>query len=232
MSKPWVRELRKLHDQAFEENWAAHLETLNDELGLTGPYELSTPARGCPPSWFVGDVEALEPGRWVLVISLNQKRHNAGEGFTPRSYWDHWRCLHRKHWYKTFYGFRARPAAAALGVQITDEQQPEFATNSMIFVEMCPYPSDNSRFSGEDFIRLTREEPGFRKAAHVRRILIEQASPALVMINGVPLSELWSNSNGIDSHWMSAARTNQSLHQASGCGTAKGKSLRGSPPCQ
>ena len=188
-SRPWIRQLRELHDQSFSVKWADHLENLNRELGLTGPYELSTPARACPPSWFVGDVEALEPGRWVLVISLNQKRHNAGEGFTPKSYWDHWRCLHRKHWYKRFYRPRVRPAATALGVQITPEQEPEFATNRVIFIEMCPYPSDKSRFSGKDFIGLTMEDPGFQEAAHVRRILIEQASPALVMVNGVPAIE-------------------------------------------
>lgn len=196
MSKPWVPELWELHNQAFAVNWTAHLENLNSELGLTGAYELWTPARGYPPSWFVGDVEALEPGRWVLVISLNQKRHNAGEGFTPKSYWDHWRFLHRKHWYKKFYRPRVRPAATALGMQITPEQEPEFATKRVIFIEMCPYPSDNSRFSGKDFVRLTEEDQGFQIAARVRGILIEQASPALVMINGVPAIEALEHLDG------------------------------------
>ena len=189
MSKPWVPELWALHNQAFAVNWTAHLENLNRELGLTGAYELSTPARGYPPSWFVGDVEALEPRHWVLVISLNQKRHIAGESFTPKSYWNHWRSLHGNHWYKQFYRPRVLPAATALGVQITPEQEPEFATKRVIFIEMCPYPSDNSRFSGKDFVRLTEEDHGFQIAARVRGILIEQASPALVMVNGVPAIE-------------------------------------------
>ncbi|MYA20228.1 MAG: hypothetical protein F4Z25_08215 [Chloroflexi bacterium] len=188
-SRPWVEQLRELHDESFRVDWGDHLENLNSELGLTGRYELSIPARKCPPSWFVGDVEALEPGRWVLVISLNQKRNNAGEGHNPKSYWDHWRCLHRKHWYKRFYRPRVRPAATALGIEITPEEEPGFATNSVIFVEMCPYASDKSRFSGKDFIRLTQEDPGFQTAADVWRILIEEASPALIMVNGVPAIE-------------------------------------------
>lgn len=189
MSQPWVRELRELHDQAFLVDWVAHLEALNRDLGLTGSYELGVPAPGFPPSWFVGDVEALEPRRWVLVISLNQKQHDAGQGFTPQSYWDHWRWLHRKHWYRQFYRPRVRPAATALGIEISPEQEPEFATTNVVFVEMCPYSSEESPFSGKDLIRLTNKDPGFQIAARVRRILIDEASPALVMVNGVPAVE-------------------------------------------
>lgn len=209
-SKPWIQQLWELHDQSFLVDWADHLDNLNRELDLTGRYELSTPARDYPPSWFVGDVEALEPSRWVLVISLNQKAHDAGEGFTPKSYWDHWRYLHRKHWYKQFYRPRVRPAATALGVQITPEQEPEFATNRVIFIEMCPYPSHNSRFSGEDFVALTKEDPGFQTAAGVRRILIEEASPALIMVNGVPAIEALEHLDR-DRLTLDECRTYQSL---------------------
>ena len=156
MSKPWVEQLRELHDQAFSVDWATHLGALNRSLALTGPHELTTPARKCPPSWFVGDVEALEPGRWVLVISLNQKRHDAGQGFTPQTYWDHWRWLHRSHWYD-FYRPPVRLASTALGVEIRPEQKPEFATTNVVFVEMCPYASRESPFSGKDLIELTKK---------------------------------------------------------------------------
>ena len=76
MSATWVQQLRELHDGSFSEDydWSAHLRALNQSLGFVGERELATPARDLPPPWFVGDVEALQPGRWVLVVGLNQKR--------------------------------------------------------------------------------------------------------------------------------------------------------------
>ena len=188
MSKPWVQELRELHDQSFSVKWADHLESLNRELGLTGPYELSIPARGCPPSWFVGDVEALEPGRWVLVIAPNQKEHDAGRGFTPQTLWDHWRWLHRNGLYDFYRGF-VRLASRALGVRAPREHESDFATTRMVFVEMCPYASNRSPFSGKDLIRLTERDRGFQTARRVRRTLIDEAGPALVLLNAVPVVE-------------------------------------------
>ncbi len=66
---PWFRELRQLHDENFREDWTSHVDALNRELGLTGHAAFGLPARGLPPSWCVGDVEAVPPRQWVLVIS-------------------------------------------------------------------------------------------------------------------------------------------------------------------
>ena len=189
MDRPWVEQLRELHDDAFLVDWSANFEALNRDLDLTGPYELGVPAPGFPPSWFVGDVEALEPHRWVLVVSLNQAQHDAGSGYTPQTFWDHWRWLNRNDWYPRFYRPRVRPAADALGVEISPEHEPEFATTRVVFVEMCPYSSRRFRFSGKDLIELTAKDCGFQIAARVRRILIDEASPALVMVSGVPAVE-------------------------------------------
>ena len=165
---------------------------MNQRLGLDGEGELATPAPSLPPSWFVGDVEGLQPGRWVLVVGLNQKRSphdedwHSAQGYTPQTYWDYWRLLNRNHWYARFYTPRVRIAAAALGLEIPSERvrQQEFATTSMVFIEVCPYSSGAFQFAEEDFVRLAAEDHGFRVAARIRRILIEEAHPALVLVSG------------------------------------------------
>ena len=196
MSKPWVRELRELHDQAFLVDWSAHLRALNRNLGLAGSHELAVPAPGFPPSWFVGDVEALEPRRWVLVISLNQAQHDAGDGYTSQTFWDHWRWLNREDWYPRFYRPFARLAAAALGVELPTEREPDFTTTNVVFVEMCPFSSGQFDLSGEDLTRLTAEDRGFQIASRVRRILIHEASPAIVMVNGRPALDAMEHLEG------------------------------------
>ena len=71
MSAPWVRELQRLHEENYFD-WTSHLRDLNHRLGLGGRDEFTVPNAALPPSWFVGDVEALQRGQWVLVVSLNQ----------------------------------------------------------------------------------------------------------------------------------------------------------------
>ena len=72
MHDSWLGELRHIHDEHFDYGWREHVRGLNGALGLEGPSGLGLAAPGLPPSWFVGDVEAVEPGEWVLAISLNQ----------------------------------------------------------------------------------------------------------------------------------------------------------------
>ena len=55
----------------------------------------------------------------------------------------------------------------------------------MVFVELCPYPSRQYALAESALARLARLDRGFRLAAQVRRLLIEQARPALVLANGV-----------------------------------------------
>lgn len=192
MNATWVEELRALHDQSFEHNWVAHLRALNGDLGAVDRRELATPAPGLPPSWFVGDIEALEPGEWVLFVGLNQARSrddepwHAAQGYTAQTYWDYWRLLNTNSWYARYYSPRMRLAAAALGGGIpgTREEQQEFATANMVFVELCPYSSEQFQFADEDLLRLSATDHGFRTAARIRRILIQSGRPAMVMVSG------------------------------------------------
>lgn len=194
MRATWVQQLRELHDESFsaDRDWAAHLRRLNESLGLRGRREFATPAPRLPPSWFVGDVEGLEPGNWVLCVGLNQRRSrhdeawHTGQNYTPDAYWDYWRLLNRNAWYAHYYTPRVRIAAAALGVEIppTRQQKQEFATTSMVFVELCPYSSEDFWFRDSDLLQLAAEDDGFRIAARIRRILIQRARPAFVLISG------------------------------------------------
>ena len=192
MNSLWARELRRLHEENFFD-WTSHLRDLNRALNLVGPDEFTVPNAGLPPSWFVGDVEVLQPGRWVLVVSLN---HGAWAQRTEASRreqrdsiqkdWDYWRWLNRNDWYAPFYSPLVRLAATTLGEEIPDarEKEQEFATTRMAFVESCPYSSKGFALSDEALTRLATQDRGFEIAARVRQILIREARPALVMVNG------------------------------------------------
>ena len=192
MTTAWIRELRELHDQSFHYDWVTHLQAVNQTLGLAGRRELATPAPGLPPSWFVGDVEALQPGRWVLSVGLNQKRSPQDEAwheaqhYSPQTYWDYWRWLNTRAWYAHYYFPRVRVAATALDVEIPRgrAQQQEFATTEMAFVEICPYSSEDFRFKDPDLLQLSANDEGFRITAQIRRILIQEAHPAFVLVSG------------------------------------------------
>ncbi|MYE31615.1 MAG: hypothetical protein F4X80_02915 [Chloroflexi bacterium] len=196
MDTTWIRELRRLHEANYHCDWTSHLRDLNRRYDLGGRDELAIPDEGLPPSWFVGDVEALDPGRWVLVVSLNQanwaKKDQAWrrqERDSIRGDWDFWRLLNQKTWYGTFYSPMVRVGAVALGEEVPGEreQQQEFATTRMVFVESCPYSSPQFARGGEILARLVAEQDrGLKVLDRVRHLLIEEAHPALVLINGNP----------------------------------------------
>jgi hypothetical protein len=77
-----------------------------------------------------------------------------------------------------------RLAAAALGEHVDATSEVEFATTRMVFVELCPYPSRRFGLSDDTLGELASDDAGFEAAARVRRMLIEEARPALIMING------------------------------------------------
>ncbi|MBM4410418.1 MAG: hypothetical protein FJ037_03675 [Chloroflexi bacterium] len=192
MTTPWAQSLRELHNDHFGFDWDSHVRRLNERLGLTGRDEFGLPAPGLPPAWFVGDVEGLRPGEWVLVISLNQARREEDEGwhraqhYTRQSYWDHWRFLNRDWWTPRFYRPLVRLASHAIGVPTGPTNESEFTSTRMIFVELCPYASRQFTFTGPALSTLADDDLGFQLAARVRRVLIEQASPAFILVNGRP----------------------------------------------
>ncbi len=202
MAAPWVRELRRLHDENFHWDWKGHVGSLNRELGLDGPNELGLPAPELPPPWFVGDVESLQAHEWALVVSLNQARreedeeYHRGQHHTEQTYWDYWRRLNLDHWNPRFYRPFVRLASQAIGVAAEREAEPQFATTRMMFIELCPYSSRAFELPDEVLHRLVTEDRGFRIAERVRHILIGVARPAVVLVNGVPAIEAFERSHG------------------------------------
>ena len=74
----------------------------------------------------------------MLVISLNHyvkpDTRTAGDSaimasYTPESYWAYRCTFNTESWYRKFFGPLARVAAAALGEQLTREQESPFATD-------------------------------------------------------------------------------------------------------
>jgi len=65
-----LREIVKRAFQYSHAEYEAELATVNRRLGLSGELAFRSEVR---PKFFTGDPEALVPGRYLLVLSLNHK---------------------------------------------------------------------------------------------------------------------------------------------------------------
>src|SRR5215218_10732868 len=93
----WYSPIREIFDRTFDESWNEHLARFNrrPEIVKSG-LEFHLPHQQCPPAWFNGDIEALEPGQWVLVVSLNPHIYPTDGSLSRRAFdaegwWDFWR---------------------------------------------------------------------------------------------------------------------------------------------
>lgn len=185
--RPWWLELRKLHDEQFVFDWRSHVKRLNS----TYSFDFSTPD-GLAPPWFNGDVEALEPGNWVLVVSLNPQLDVKLQGwyatgkFDTDLYWHHWRTHNRRRYYPGFFRPLVMVASGALGQSVSKDEERDFATRRMCFVEICPYASATFDLTPEQVKQLVAEDVGFGVKTQVREMMIEQARPRIVLVNGNP----------------------------------------------
>ncbi len=189
-NRAWLSQLRHIHDEAFAFDGDRHIAGLNERFGLTGDMELSVHVPGLPPVWFNGDVEAIEPNRWALVISLNPHTPPQGfygQGHSPDAYWNLWRTHNRdRYWYKQFYRGLALVAIAALGEKVPVDQEPDFATRRMVFTELIPYASRKFELDPDRVVELVRNDRGGATMARINRLLIEYARPTLILVNGNP----------------------------------------------
>ena len=69
----WLQAIRDLNEEHFSFDWHTHAKELSERLDLRDEHALRLNIPDLPPMWFNGDVEAIQPGRWMLVISLNPK---------------------------------------------------------------------------------------------------------------------------------------------------------------
>ena len=207
---PWYQGIREIHDQHFHESWDERVAAINQRYRLTGEHMLVSHGAGVPMPWFNGDIEAIEPGNWVLVISLNHQidrdgleiLSNKGTGVSPQDAWWHKRRkMNSERWYGQFFGPLARVAAVALGEQVLREDESPFATNRMIFVELCPYASNRFALGWPIVVELLESDLGFRLASQVNQLFIREGEPALVMINGSSAIDMVQHVYGDMLHW-------------------------------
>ncbi len=212
MESSWLSDLHEVHSSALEVDWESHLAALNERYGLTGDHQLSTADVGLPPAWFNGDVESIQPTQWVLVVSLNPAKpppnFYRGE-LTPSTAWDFWRHHNTNWWYTRFFRPLVRLAASALGEPVPPYGQPErdFATKRMIFIELCPYASKKFSLDSKTIAQMDQGDIGFKLAKRVAHILLDEAHPSLVLVNGEEAVKDFNRREGERLHW---CRTNYS----------------------
>jgi hypothetical protein len=180
----WLAELRRLHDESFRgTDWQTAVDELNRGAGTetVNPFSLVVP--GAPPPLFNGDVEQIRPRRWALTISLNHQLGEQRVDPEPQALWEYWRNYNRHHWYSKFFHPITRLVWTALG-QPEPEDPREYAASHILFVELCPYASRSFSLPTDVVARLVQSEPGFRLAARANRLLIDEAEPAFVLVNG------------------------------------------------
>ena len=202
--RDWRAALRRIFDESFAYDWTAHLNELNERNRFEGDRRLSGTAIGMPPVWFNGNIEAIEPGGWVFVISLNPSLAREGEHDHVREreqWWRLWLEFNRDHWYPTFFRPIVRLAVAAIGEPVPEVEYPDFATDRMIFVELCPYASHEFSIEREILAELVESDRGFRVAEEVASILVREAKPALILVNGASAMEHFERRHARDLRW-------------------------------
>ena len=198
----WYQGIRDIHDRHFHESWQERADAINQRFQLSRGHILLTHGPGVPMPWFNGDIHSVEPGHWVLVVSLNHQidshapeasSRQDSESFAKEARWNDRRTLNTDRWYGRFFGPLTRVAAAAMQEHLTSEQEPAFATNRMIFVEICPYASSRFDLQWPVIEELLTSDPGFRLASEVNHLLIEKGEPGLVMVNGTSAIDVFQH---------------------------------------
>lgn len=211
---PWYQRIREIHDGHFHDPWQERADAINCRYQLSGSHRLVTHGPDIPLPWFIGDIEAVVPGRWVLAISLNHQvnpeaayfRNRLGDPHpTADGYWDYCRTFNLQHCYRPFFGPLARVAATGLGQSLAKDQECAFAANQMIFAEICPYGSNRFQLGWPQIAELLAGDLAFQLAREVNRQLIELGRPALVMVNGVTAVETFERIHGEALKWDAVA---------------------------
>jgi hypothetical protein len=205
----WMDDVYHMLEDVFHFSWNAHLHALNEHLRLRPEHRFSTHGPSEPPTFFNGDIEALQPGRWILVVSLNphQVKQPVDRHFaTFAEYWNFWRTYNCKTWYPGFYRPLTRVAAGAMRIELSLEDERTFATTQMLFLELCPYASPRFDLAPERVKELVAGDPGFRIARRILQLAAGEGHPALILVNGNAAVESLSAVEGGRIEWSKDAR--------------------------
>jgi len=199
-SQRWYDPIRKEFDASFNDTWAPRLARFSHELPTkAAATKFHLPHKDVPPAWFNGNLTAMKPGEWVLVVSNNP--HGPGIGPTlpladadaSREGW--WNHLHTVNPDGANWG---RPgvfpkvidlAAAARGVDVSagPGASDDFAAERMLVIEFCPYASQTWPTIQWDptMKQLAQETEGIRRyARRIRGLLFEYGQPKAVLCLG------------------------------------------------
>ncbi len=193
----WYDQIRTIVDTSSQEDWLSRLNQFNNrppvkKAGTT----FSLPKDGHPPPWFNGDITALNPGEWVLVVMDNPDADmistlDLDDDETPDAWWNHWRTFNAEHadWTeKPVYPWLVETAAATFGIAIDGNsvEGHQFATNRMLFVDFCPYAS--SKWPTIEWERdmkpIANRDPGISRARQIRQLIFDHGQPKCVLCFG------------------------------------------------
>jgi hypothetical protein len=185
VDKPWIAPIREVFDEAAGFDWDPHLSRVSDAFRLVDKDRFVTNFVKTPPILFHGMLDALESGNWTLVISLNHQLMNEEDREKPpANFWDFCQTgVGTPNFYTRFY----RPliqVASAIGAEPVEPSETEYARRKMVFVELCPYASQRFRLDPMEFAEFVREDRGCQLQAEVVRVLIDQAQPRVILLNG------------------------------------------------
>lgn len=230
----WTNEIWRRLEGILDFGWNAHLAELNARFNLGPDYYFSMHGPGEPPTFFNGDVDALQPGRWVLVVSLNPHQVKGVKAplesqfdqrfATLAAYWDFWRTYNynTKTWYASFYRPLVHVAAGALGEEVPQNAEPAFATTRMLFLELCPYYSPRFGLHPQKVADLVECDHGFRIAHDILHIAAGKGQPALILVNGNAAIASLDASEGShvkwsdDTRYLSESKQGKWLHHREG----------------
>jgi len=222
----WLDELRRDFDDALTRDWRSHVRALNVELGLIGSDALVELDR--PPEYFWGDLDALVPGAWVAVVSLNPQITGAEwDEWYDRQRWDaqgYWDYLNRRdlregldgtpfeprdYYYARFARPLVKLAGAALRIADPVADEVAIAMRRMAFFEILPFPSKSYVPRPEQAARLAREDPGCLTATRAALGAIRERSPAVVLVNGGDAVHVFGAVHGVQWREMRYASTSR-----------------------
>ncbi len=94
--------------------------------------------------------------------------------------------MRREHWKGDFFPQLSQLASSCLSYDLTGDKVLNFAYDSMIFIEFCPYAS--TKFPGSvswnGWKRVANTDSAMHISNYVRRLLFDFGEPALVLCNG------------------------------------------------
>lgn len=193
----WYAPIRDIFNRASAHDWRVRVAQFNR---LPSVQKTKTrfhlPMEGIWPSWFSGNLTGLNPGEWVLVVSANPHIKFATlpvptTNPSPEAWWNGCHAIDpdRANWGQpNVFPQVVQLAAAICDVDVSGDLDTlqHFTANRILFVEFCPFASQNwPRINWDPTMKnIADENEGIRTARRLRRLLFEHGQPKAVLCLG------------------------------------------------